>query len=321
MESLAGITSTRPVDPITLNASSSTASTNSFSQQLLSALDSFLGKSGNGSQIEINVQPAQGQNSAAGQYIVTLTDPAAATAATSANPSASLSASVRPAASPAASAAPAVTTMFTTPVAPAAAAIAGPAPAAATPADTITTSSGLTVSSLPDQLQALTNSWSVLTPSQVAFQLANAAGTGGGAPTATVPGTTFSFGQLNQAQQLAYQYGTDFGTGNLSMQDFLTQNAGPSAAWNLSYNQIQANPDIQAAADSSYQALASGVPMPIQAPSAPSTPQASSGNLDNLPNPALIQYLPQNEQAAAEAAVLAEGPYGANIAAAAQAYA
>jgi hypothetical protein len=111
------------------------------------------------------------------------------------------------------------------------------------------------VTPLQNELQSFQNSWSSLTPSEVAFQLANAAGTGGGPPTATVPGTTMTFGDLNQTQQIAYQYGTDFGTGGLSMQDLLTQSAGPATAWNLSYNQIQASPVIQAAVDPAYSAI------------------------------------------------------------------
>jgi len=111
---------------------------------------------------------------------------------------------------------------------------------------------GMLVTPLQNELQSFQNSWSSLTPSEVAFQLANAAGTGGGPSTATVPGTTMTFGDLNQTQQIAYQYGTDFGTGGLSMQDLLTQSAGPATAWNLSYNQIQASPVIQAAVDPAY---------------------------------------------------------------------
>jgi hypothetical protein len=175
------------------------------------------------------------------------------------------------------------------------------------------------VLSFSTALQEFTRGWSVLTPQQMAFQLANA-GSGGGDPRAIVPGTSLTFGQLNQVQQLAYQYAAGYGTGGLSMQDFLTQNAGPQAAWNQSYNQTQLDPVIQAAVDSSYQVAAGGVPMPIQAPAADGTPQADSGNADNLPNPAMIQYLPQDQQAAAQAALAAEGVYGDNIAAAANAY-
>jgi hypothetical protein len=277
------------ISPNTTSSSiSATAadSTTSFSQQLLTALESFLGQSGSGSQISIT---DEGQNSGASQYLVTLTAPTAAT--------------------PAAATPASLTTSAVTP------ASASPAQLL-TPAVSFGSAEGMAVTALQGQMQSLQDSWSSLTPSQVAFQLANAAGTGGGAPTATVPGTTLTFGDLNQVQQLAYQYGTNYGTDGLSMQDFLTQNAGPNTPWNLSYNQIQANPDIQAAAGQSSQLQAISMP-----PNEYATPPATSGNADNLPNPALIQYLPQDEQAAAYAAVAAEGVYGTNIAAAAQAYA
>jgi hypothetical protein len=175
--------------------------------------------------------------------------------------------------------------------------------------------------SLTNVMQSFQTDWSVLTPQQVAFQLANAAGTGGGNPTDLVPGTNLTFGDLNQTQQEAYQYALNYGTGGASMQNFLTQSAGPTAAWNQSYNQIQTSPDIQSAVGPGYVANADGVPMPQQAPANEyATAPASSGNLDNLPNPALIRFLPADQQAAAEAALEAEGPYGTNIAAVANAY-
>jgi hypothetical protein len=163
-------------------------------------------------------------------------------------------------------------------------------------------------------MQGLAADWSVLTPQQTAFELANG-GQGGGDATAVVPGTSLTFGQLNQAQQVAYQYGEDYGTNGLSMQDFLTQNAGPQAAWNLSYDQTQQNQTIQGAVDSAYQVSPGGVPMPIQAPNEYGTPPPLSGNADNLPNPALIPYLPQDQQAAAWAALASEGSYGGTSAA------
>ncbi len=239
-----------------------------------------MSQSGNGSPIQITIQPEQGQNSGASQYLVTLTSPAAAAqqetqaAAAAAVPAAMSSLVAASAAIPAAQA-------------------------------TTTSISGMTVTTLQEQMQSLESSWSTLTPQQVAFQLATASGTGGGAPTATVPGTTMTFGDLNQAQQLAYQYGTDYGTGGVSMQQFLNANAGPDTPWNLSYNQIQSNPEILAAANNSNSDPASGT---------------AGLSADNLPNPALIQYLPQSQQAAAEAAVAAEGAYGTNITAAVQAY-
>jgi hypothetical protein len=278
----------------------STDTVDSFAQQLESALASYFGQSGHGSQFDINIQPAQGQESGSGQYLVTITTP------------------------PAAATTPAVTTSTlaaaATPVA-----AATPAANASTVADTTSPPpalmAGTTVPPLSSVMQDFANGWSVMTPQQVAFQLANASGTGGGAPTATVPGTTLTFGQLNQSQQAAYQYALNYGTGGLSMSDFLTQNAGPDTAWNISYDQAQMIPAIQAAADSSYAVSASGSSGPIQAPQEYGGDPPASGNLDNLPNPAMIQYLPQDQQAAAEAALAAEGPYGANVTTAANAYA
>ncbi len=85
------------------------------------------------------------------------------------------------------------------------------------------------------------------------------------------------------------------------MTDFLTQNAGPQAAWNISYDQTQLiRRGFKAAADSSYQVSAGGVPMPIQAPNEYG---GASAGYPGMPTtcqiPAMIQYLPQDEQAAA----------------------
>jgi hypothetical protein len=283
-------------------APASTDTIDSFAQQLESALESYFGQSGHGSQFDINIQPAQGQESGSGQYLVTITTPSAAATSTTA-----------------ASAGPVTAT---TPSAGATTGSAGAGTAADTTSPPTGVMAGTSVPSLSSVMEDFAKGWSVMTPQQVAFQLANASGTGGGDPTATVPGTTLTYGQLNQSQQAAYQYALNYGTGGLSMTDFLTQNAGPQTAWNISYDQAQLIPAIQAAADSSYQVASDGSYGPIQAPqgNGGGDPPAS-GNLDNLPNPAMIQYLPLDQQAAAEAALAAEGPYGANIGAAADAYA
>jgi len=264
-------------EPMLFSATTGAASinsTDSFERQIESALASYLGQSGIGPQLDLNIQTnlntSQRQVSDGGQNPVTL-----------------------------------ATVPMTQPGAPPAPPV-NETPSSAPP--------------LSEVLQGLANGWSALTPQQVAFQLANASGSGGGDPTATVPGTTFTFGQLNQTQQLAYQYALNYGTGDGSMQALLTQNTGPQAAWNLSWDQSQLTPAIQAADDSSYQVADGGVPMPIEAPAKSGLP-AASGNADNLPNPAMIQYLPPDQQAAAEAAVAAEGAYGDNITAAANAYA
>ena len=270
-------------------------SVDSFAQQLASALQSYLGSSGTGSQLDISIQKSPGQNSDGRQYIVTVNPPPTA-------------------ASTAASGADAPATTPTTPV--------------STSSTAVSSASSLgsdgnpvaTAPSLAALFQSFENDWSVLTPQQVAFQLANAAGSGGGLPTEAVPGTSLTYGQLTQCQQIALQYAQDSGTGGGSMQDFLTENTGPPTAWNISYNQAQSIAAIQAQADPSYQVIADGSPSVIQAP-LNTTPDAVSGNEYNLPNPAMIQYLPPDQQAAALAALAAEGPYGQNAATAAAEYA
>ena len=289
-------------DLIFSSAATTSASTNtsvSFAQQLESALASYFGQSGNGSKFEIDIQQEKGQGSGSGQFLVTVTTPPAAVTTT-----------------PGAAATPAPAAI--------AALDAAPAPSVSAvddaPSAPHALMTGGTVPSLSSVMRDFATGWSVMTPQQVAYQLANASGTGGGDPTSTVPGTTLTFGQLTQSQQVAYQYALNYGTGGLSMTDFLTQNAGPQAAWNISYNQAQLIPAIQADVVSSYQVSAEGAAPPLQAPQEYGMPPAASGNPDNLPNPAMIQYLPLDQQAAAEAAVAAEGPYGENVAAAAKAY-
>jgi hypothetical protein len=287
------------MDPTLFSAKTASASidpTVSFEQQLESALESYLGQSENGSQLSINLPSNLGQESGSGQNLVTLKAPPVATPDTT------------PVANTMSTAEDTTSTTTTTPTT-------TPTTPTILPASwTLSTGPGLSA-----VMQGFESDWSVLTPQQVAFQLANASGAGGGNPTDTVPGTSMTFGQLNQTQQEAYQYALNYGTGGLSMQDFLTQNAGPQAAWNMSYDQSQTISAIESAVDPSYLAAADGVPTLIQAPAG--DPPAASGNADNLPNPAMIQYLPQSQQAAAEAAVAAEGLYGDKLVAAANAYA
>jgi hypothetical protein len=288
--------------PVADSASLSTPATpaaldsvDSFAQQLVSALQSYLGNSGTASQLDISIQKSPSQNSNSGQYIVTLNPQPPAT-------SGAASGADVPATTPA-------TPVFTS--------------STAVSSDSSLGSDGNPVASTPSLsalFQSFENDWSVLTPQQVAFQLANAAGSGGGMPNEAVPGTSMTYGQLTQSQQIALQYAQDSGTGGVSMQDFLTQNAGPPTAWNISYNQAQSIAAIQAQVDPSYQIIADGSPSVIQAP-LNTTPDAVSGNEYNLPNPAMIQYLPPDQQAAALAALAAEGSYGENAATAAAEYA
>jgi len=81
-------------------------STSSFTDQLAAALEGYLAQSGNGSNLEIDIQSTQSQNSGVRQFIVTVKNPAGAPAQASSTASASANppASSAPASSPQASA-------------------------------------------------------------------------------------------------------------------------------------------------------------------------------------------------------------------------
>lgn len=305
----------------TFNTPTTSDSTDSFTQELAAALESYLQQSGGSGQFDISIQPAQGQNSDSGQYVVTVSAPQTAATPSTASTSSELMGATSSAANVAT--ASSVSSQSTTPVtADTEDSTSGTGSASSTGGGSAllptVPDGGASAPGFQSALQQFENDWSVLNPQQVAFQLANTAGTGGGVPTDMVPGTTIAYGDMTQTQQFAYQYALNYGTGGDSLQDFLTQNVGPQTSWNLSYNEIQQNTDIGAALDSSYQITQNGTPSVIQVPS---DPPSTGGSIDNLPNPAMIQYLPADQQAAAEAALAAEGPYGENIAAALQVYA
>lgn len=59
----------------------------------------------------------------------------------------------------------------------------------------------------------------------------------------TVPGTSLAWNDLTNSQKIAYTYATNYGTGGMSMTDFLNANAGdPNAAGNQSYSKMGINP-------------------------------------------------------------------------------
>jgi hypothetical protein len=83
VQSTSGIQSSNAGNDFILNAPTSTG-TADFAQQLLTAIEGLLQKSGNGSQFEIDIKPGQGQNSDNSQLTVTvknLTTPASQTPA------------------------------------------------------------------------------------------------------------------------------------------------------------------------------------------------------------------------------------------------
>lgn len=80
-------TAADPLASLTLSSSSSSSKTNSFAQQLASAIKGYINQSLNGSQVGINVSEVAGQNSGGSQFLVTLTPAAAAATAKAATSS------------------------------------------------------------------------------------------------------------------------------------------------------------------------------------------------------------------------------------------
>jgi hypothetical protein len=153
--STSGAQSTNAAASFDFSKTTSTASVDSFAQQLMTAIEGYLSNSSNGSQLEIDIQAPQGQNSGNNsQFVVTLTN-------TGGNPPASTPSVTTPSATtPAVSSAAAATPEATAPASTASAAETVSTPAstdakASTPAATLPTAEPLTAAELanmtPDQ--------------------------------------------------------------------------------------------------------------------------------------------------------------------------
>src|SRR5271155_402343 len=71
--STSGTQSTNAAATFDFPSTTSTGSVDSFAQQLMTAIEGYLNNSGNGSQLEIDIQGPQGQNSGGNsQFVVTL---------------------------------------------------------------------------------------------------------------------------------------------------------------------------------------------------------------------------------------------------------
>src|SRR5438874_1927786 len=69
-----GAPSTNPASLFSVSTAPPAESTNSFAQQLASALAGYLGQAGDSPHFEIDVQPAPGQTSGTRQFVVTIRD-------------------------------------------------------------------------------------------------------------------------------------------------------------------------------------------------------------------------------------------------------
>lgn len=199
--------------PSVFSTTTSSVSDSSFAQQLETVLEQILGNSGNGSQFEIDVQPANSQSSSGNQFIVTVKGISAAPAGT-----------------------PPSTTSPTAPQTPA-------------PASEATTTSNpyvqvpfgsqlISTPSLSAQEAAndVEMSDPIYTPQTILYEdQISAAGdpkTG-----QTVPGTNLEWNDLTHDQQLAYNYALDWGfPAGMTMQQFLDAHVGPQIMANAPNN-------------------------------------------------------------------------------------
>jgi hypothetical protein len=207
----------------------SSAPTTSFAQQLATALEQYLGQAGNGTQLEIDIQPAASQDSATGrqdsatgQYVVTVTTPqSSSSTGISATSTSSTSTSSTTTSSTGADATPA--TQDTS--------------SENQESGMVTIPFGTGTTTVPTLATELANFNTEaanmnLSSSQI---LAEDALTEQGDPFAgmTIPGTNLSWENLTQNQQVAYMYAMDYGMpAGESMQDYLAANVGPQTMAN-----------------------------------------------------------------------------------------
>jgi len=213
-----------------LNTTTSSVSDTSFVHQLETALEQYLGSAGNGSPLEIEIQPASSQGSGARQFLVTVTTPATPAAAIATAPAATVGAAAQATPAPA----PAPTT--------------SPKPAAVTAAADTDTSN--------DPVQVNIGGGGTAMVPSLAWEIANQ-NKNMSSPLMTpdailnedqgelldsraqqnVPGTNLKWDDLTQDQQLAYSYYANYGfpTG-LDVQRFLDANIGPRIMANAPAN-------------------------------------------------------------------------------------
>lgn len=99
----------------TLSAPSSSATTDSFAQQLAAALENYLGTGSNTSSLQVNIQSTGSQTSGNRQFLVTVTNPDATTTPTSTQTTSTTTPTTTPAAITPATTTPATTTPTTPP--------------------------------------------------------------------------------------------------------------------------------------------------------------------------------------------------------------
>jgi len=235
---------------ILLKTTTPSVSSSSFTQQLAAALEQYLGQSGSSSNLEIDIQPSQSQNSGGSQFLVTVKT---ATPGSGAASTAAGSTPTTPTTPPSmmAGVGPIFVSTAPTPKAVSSTVDNGGSGTTLDPVTTPTDSGGVpagyenvpfglsstTMPTLATELAAFNKSNAMMAQINPAA-LSNASGQAGDPMNGVqVPGTSLNWNDLTQNQQLAYQHAMLSGIpGGQSMSDFLAANVGPSAWWNASYS-------------------------------------------------------------------------------------
>lgn len=199
-------------------ATTPSVASGSFAQQLEVALEQFLKQSGSGGQLEINIQPAQSQDSGTSQFLVTVTaQPTSSNAPIPAAPPVAVPAASLPSSS-----------------APAASAPAAPQDYVTVPFDNGYTTVPTLATELANQ-DAMMESPMMTQAAILNQDLLSQAGdpmAGQG-----VPGTNLNWDDLTQDQRVAYMYAANVGLPQgQSMQQYLESNFGPRIMANAPSN-------------------------------------------------------------------------------------
>lgn len=202
-----------------LSTTTSSVTGSSFLQQLESVLEQYLGQSGKGSGVEIDIQPTGSQNPGASQFLVTVT--AGNPASTGSTPQPSGAASTPPGAPASGAAAP------------------GGADASSSDPVQVNIGGGGTAMvptlawEIANQDQHMSNP--LMTPDAIMNE--DQGELLDGRAQQLVPGTNLKWDDLTQDQQLAYSYGVDYGfPSGMTVQQFLDAYVGPSIMANAPAN-------------------------------------------------------------------------------------
>lgn len=219
MVSATGATPFTGVADTLFSTTTPSVSSDSFTQQLEVALEQYLKQSGSNTQLEINIQPSQSQESGTSQFLVTVTEqPAAAS-----TPAASTATTTTAASTPAESGSSASTSV------------------AAPQEQFVTVPFGNGFSNVPTLATELANQdammeSTMMTPAAILNQdlVSQAGDPMAGQP---VPDTNLNWDNLTQDQRVAYMYATNVGLPQgQTMQQYLESNVGPAIMANAPSN-------------------------------------------------------------------------------------